>query len=53
MAVHADTAWSVPPVDYFLCERPPNVVIGIVPFLDVADTKLEVESGASPLSFLI
>ncbi len=53
LVVHTDTAWSVPPVDYFMREDPPNVVVGIVPFLDVADTKLAVESGTSPLSFLI
>ena len=53
LAVQTDTAWSTPPVDYFLCEQPPHVVIGIVPFLDVADTKLAVESGTSPLSFLV
>ena len=32
---------------------PPHVVVGIVPFFDVADTKLAVESGTSPLSFLV
>lgn len=53
LVVQTDKAWNVPPADYFLRDDPPQVVMGIIPFCDVADTKLAVESGTSPLSFLI
>ncbi|HXW58793.1 MAG TPA: hypothetical protein VEJ23_04880 [Solirubrobacteraceae bacterium] len=53
LVVQTDTSWSVPPIDYFLREQAPHVVVGIVPFLDVVDHRLALESGTSPLSFLI
>jgi hypothetical protein len=52
LRVQTDKAWNVPPTGYFRRENPPRVVVGIVPFLEPAESKLAVESGGSPLSFL-
>jgi Thermostable hemolysin len=51
-AVRTDTTWTAPPVRFFLREDPPRLLVGIVPFLDVASWRLAADYGA-PVSLLV
>jgi hypothetical protein len=51
-AVRADTTWTVPPVDFFIREDAPHLLVGVVPFLDVANTRFATEYGA-PLDLMM
>jgi hypothetical protein len=48
-AVHMDTTWTAPPVNFFLREDPPRLLVGVVPFLDVAYARLSEEYGSPSL----